>query len=96
MTPFDYCLISATTLIVVLGGAVAYIKRDYTTRGMSICFFTSFWGLLALILSRCSKARSGDEYNEHNWPPYSWVAVAGGSLTVLLVILVRWLASGSR
>ena len=93
MTALNYYLIAATFLIVVLGGAVANFKRDYITRGMGICFFTSLWGVLAMILSPSSKARSGDELDEHNWPPYSWLAVAGSFLTLIIVLLVRWLAA---
>jgi hypothetical protein len=89
MTSLDYWLIAATFLIVALGGALAYFKRDYITRGMSICFFTSLWGLLAIVLSPTSRARSGDENDEHNWPPYSWLAVAGTILTLIIVLLVR-------
>jgi hypothetical protein len=96
MTSLDYYVIAATFLIVALGGAVAYFKRDYVTRGMGICFFTSLWGLLALILSPASKARSGDEHDEHNWPPCSWLAVAGILLTLFIVLLMRWNAYGSQ
>lgn len=88
MASLNLHLIAATTLIVALGGAVAYFKRDYVTRGMAICFFTSFCGLLALILSPPSKARLGDEKDEHNWPPYSWVAVGG---MVLILVIVKLL-----
>ncbi len=96
MTSLDYSLIAATLLIVALGGGVAYFKRDYITRGMAICFFTSLWGLLAMILSPPSKARSGDEHDRQWWPSYSWLAVGCALLTVLIVRLVRWLGSGSQ
>jgi hypothetical protein len=96
MTSLDYYLVAAIFLIVALGGVVAYFKRDYIARGMAICFFTSLWGLLAIILSPPSKARSGDEHDEHNWPPYSWLALGGSFLTLIIVLLVRWLGSGSQ
>jgi len=56
MTSFDYYLITASLFVTALGGAVAYFKRDYITRGMAICFFTSLWGVLAMVLSPSSKA----------------------------------------
>jgi hypothetical protein len=92
MKCLDFYLTAATFLIVVLGGVAAYFKRDYVSRGMAICFFTSLCGLLALILSPPSKARLGDQNDEHCWPPYSWVAVGGMLLVVITLQLVRWLA----
>jgi hypothetical protein len=91
MTSLDFYLIAATFLVVVLGGAVAYFKRDFVSRGMAICFFTSLCGLLALILSPPSKARLGDPHDEHCWPPYSWIAVGGMLIVVMTIQLVRWL-----
>lgn len=96
MTSLDLCVIAAIFLFAALGGAVAYLKRDYITRGMAICFFTNLWGLLAMILSPPSKARLGDEYDRHRWPPYSWLAVGGTFVVLIIVQLVRWLLSVSQ
>jgi hypothetical protein len=94
MDTFDYYVIAGVIIVAVLGGVIAYTKKDYVTRGMAICFFTNFWGLLALILSPASKARSGEEHDEHQWPRLSWLAVSGTILTVLAVILAHWICSG--
>jgi hypothetical protein len=89
MTSLDYSLIAASLLATALGGAVAYLKRDFITRGMAICFFTSFWGLLAMVLSPSSKARVGDEHDRQFWPPYSWIAVGCTLLTIVVVLLLH-------
>jgi hypothetical protein len=96
MISLGYYVIGATFLVVALGGALARFKGDYITRGMGICFFTSMWGLLAIMLSPPSKARSGDEHDEHNWPKNSWFAVVGSFVTLIVVMLVSRLGSGSR
>lgn len=96
MTSLDYSLITATLLIVILGGTVAYLKGDFITRGMAITFFTSIWGLVAIIISRRSNARSGDIHDSQWWPPYSWLAVGGTLLTLLAITLVRRLISASE
>jgi hypothetical protein len=93
MDTSDYYTIAGVLFITALGGVVAYFKRDYVTRGMAICFFTNLWGMLAMILSPASMARTQDEYDEHHWPQLSWLAVSGTVLTVLTVMLARWLFS---
>jgi hypothetical protein len=90
---FDYCIIAGVFFVTAAGGAIAYLKRDYITRGMAVCFFTNLWGVLAMMLSPVSKVRSGDEHDEHSWPPHSWLAVVGTILTILVVVLVRWIIS---
>jgi hypothetical protein len=94
MVTIDYYVIAGVILVAILGGVVAYTKKDYVTRGMAICLFTYFWGLLALILSPASKARSGEQHDEHRWPPLSWLAVGGTILTVFAVKLAHWICSG--
>jgi hypothetical protein len=96
MTSLDYYLITASLFVTVLGGAVAYFKRDYITRGMAICFFTSLWGVLAMVLSPSSKARVGDEHDRQFWPSYSWVAVGGTLLTIAVVLLLHRLGTRAQ
>jgi hypothetical protein len=96
MNTFEVLVISVWLLIVVLGGLIAHYKRDYVSRGMAICFFTSIFGIFALLFSPPSKARLGGRQDEHNWPPQAWLAVAGTLLVVLVVLLAGRLGSGGQ
>ena len=80
-----------TLISAVIGGIIAYLKRDYFSRGLFICLFTSIFGLLAIILSPKSKAKKGDKEDYHGWPEYGAYAVIFimfGSLIVLVLSLL--------
>ena len=59
----------------IVGGILAYHKKDYFTRGFFICLFTGALGIIAIILSPASKAKQGDQEDYHAWPKYGSYAV---------------------
>jgi hypothetical protein len=58
----------------VLGGVIARWKGDYFSRGVAITLLAGVPGIVVLALCRRSKAREGDEVDEHGWPPYGALA----------------------
>jgi hypothetical protein len=72
-----------------LGGIIARLKGDYFSRGFFICLFTNIIGIVALVLSKSSQARSGNENDYHNWPEYGSYAV----LVVLGIIILAVILS---
>jgi hypothetical protein len=56
-----YIIIGYTVLSMIGGAVVARCKRDFASRGMSICMFSGVFGLLAMILSAPSRAREGEK-----------------------------------
>ncbi|NIV03652.1 MAG: hypothetical protein GWN59_03220 [Calditrichae bacterium] len=74
--------------IAVASGVVAYLKRDYFSRGFFIGMFTSLFGLIAIAVSPASNAKSGDENDEHDWPRHGGFAVLFTLIVVLALIFV--------
>ena len=70
------------------GGIIAYLKKDYFSRGFFICLVTSILGLIAIILSPKSKARQGNEDDYHGWPQYGAYAVLFIMAWALILLLI--------
>jgi hypothetical protein len=79
-------------LIIISGGIIARVKGDYFSRGMGISFLTNILGLIALIVSRPSKARLNDEQDIHGWPHTALMAVFAETFLVLILLLKYWLS----
>lgn len=86
----DLWISIAYAVIVVTGGIISRIKGDFFTRGIGISFITGIFGLLALALSPRSRARMGDEYDNHNWPPTSYLAVFLQMFLILIILIKYW------
>jgi hypothetical protein len=78
-------------LTVISGGIIARIKGDYFSRGMGITLFTSIFGIIALIVSHPSRARTNDEHDMQGWPPNSYIAVFTTMSLVFILLLRYWL-----
>jgi uncharacterized membrane-anchored protein len=88
-----HLLVFVYILITVGGGLLALFKKDYFTRGVAITFLTGVFGILAMALSTSSKARRGDNHDQHYWPERSYLAVLGTVALIALVYLISKLAS---
>ncbi len=77
-----------TIISAFAGGIISHIKKDYFSRGFCICLFTGIIGLIAIILSPKSKAKTGDEFDYHNWPKYGSYAVMFILFWALLILVV--------
>jgi hypothetical protein len=77
-------------LLVISGGIIARIKGDYFSRGMGISLLKNIFGLIALIVSRPSKARINDEQDIHEWPTTAHLAVFAQMFLVLILLLRYW------
>jgi hypothetical protein len=77
-------------LLVISGGIIARVKGDYLSRGMGITLLTNIFGLIALIVSRPSKARISDEQDIHGWPHTAHLAVFAEMFLVLILLLGYW------
>ena len=75
-------------LFTIVGGVIARSRGDYFIRGAAISLVTGVLGIFALVVGPASKARDGDERDEHNWPPYGGVAALVIAILVLLDIVV--------
>jgi hypothetical protein len=76
-------------LLVISGGIIARVKGDYFSRGMGITLFTSIIGIIVLIVSRPSRARTDDEHDIQRWPPNSYIAVFT-AMSLLFILLLRY------
>lgn len=86
-------VVSVYILATVVGGLLAFFKKDYFTRGAAITFLTGVFGILAMALSAPSKARLGDNHDKHYWPGYSPLAVLGNFAFIALVYIISKLAT---
>lgn len=82
-------IISSYVITVIAGGILAVIKNDYFTRGFFICLFTGIFGLIAIILSPKSKAKSGDKTDEHSWPEYGSYVILFLVSWVIVILVVK-------
>jgi len=55
-------------LPMIVGGWVAYRKKDYIARGVVVSLFSSWFGPLFMYFEAESKARQGDDEDEGSWP----------------------------
>lgn len=78
-------------LISFIGGIIAYIKNDYFTRGFFICFFTGIFGIIAMLFSPKSKAKEGNEGDEHSWPKYGGIALLAAIVSLLFLLFTKYL-----
>ena len=76
-------------ITLVAGGVIALLKKDYFMRGFCICIFTSILGLIALLVSPNSKAKTGDETDEHSWPLYGGYAVLFIMFWIIILLLIN-------
>jgi hypothetical protein len=86
----DLWIVIGYASLVLVGGVIARVKGDYFTRGMGISFLAGIFGLLALTLSRRSKARKGDEQDDHGWPTTSYMAVLLQMFLVFIILIKYW------
>jgi hypothetical protein len=76
-------------LLVLSGGIIARVKGDYFSRGVGITLLTNIFGIVALIVSRPSNARS-DDTDLHGWPPTVYLAVFTQMFLVFILLLKYW------
>lgn len=84
-------IVYTSLFIALIGGILAYYKKDYFTRGFFICLFTNVLGLFAIIFSPESKAKLEDDADCHTWPEYGSYAVLFllfGSLLLLIISFI--------
>jgi hypothetical protein len=74
---------------IVAGGVIAVLKKDYFMRGFFICIFTGILGLIALLVSPKSKAKTGDETDEHSWPQYGGYAVLFIMFWIIILLFIN-------
>jgi len=86
----DLWISIGVALLVISGGIIARVKGDYFTRGIGIVIFTNIFGIIALIFSRPSRARSNDEHDMHGWPSNSYLAVFALMFLVFILLLRYW------
>lgn len=55
-------------LPMIVGGWVAYRKKDYITRGVVISLLASWFGPVFMYFQPESKARQGEQEDEESWP----------------------------
>jgi hypothetical protein len=77
-------------LLILSGGIIARIKGDFFSRGMGIALFTNIFGLIALIFSTPSRARTYDDDDIHKWPPNAYLAVFVQMFLILILLLRYW------
>jgi hypothetical protein len=78
------------TLLVISGGIIARVKGDYFSRGAGIVIFTNIFGIIALIVSRPSRARTNNEHDMQGWPPNAYIAVFAAISLIFILLLRYW------
>jgi hypothetical protein len=85
----DLLIVSCFVLLVISGGVLARVKKDFISRGMAITFITGIFGIIAMIFSPTSKARVHDEHDIHGWPANAHFAVFTQFLFAVIFLMVH-------
>jgi hypothetical protein len=75
-------------LPMIVGGWVAYRKKDYVTRGVVISLLASWLGPVFMYFQPDSKAREGDKEDEESWPSSGPVACMCFVGALILYVIV--------
>ena len=85
----DTWIVSYFALIVISGGVLARLKKDFISRGMAITFITGIFGFIAMIFSPTSKSRVHDEHDIHGWPANAHFAVISQLFFSVIFLIIH-------
>ena len=69
----------------LLGGVVAQAKGDYFSRGFCISLMAGVFGPIFFWFAPNSKAKKGDDYDEHNWHANGVFPVMAHVVVILVI-----------
>jgi hypothetical protein len=78
----------------IVGGWVAYRKKDYIARGVVISLFASWFGPIFMYFQPDSKARQGDTGDEQSWPANGPLACMCFIASILVYYVISQLLEG--
>jgi len=84
ITVTQYLIIAYVFVSMILGGIIAYQKKDFISRGVSISLFSGIFGPLFMIFSPPSRVREGDK---SPWPDRAPEATI---LNIVLFVIVYY------